>query len=66
MKRGRSRRRSVGDRLSIAGLDVPAWGCERVTDVVLLADALDELADHLIGHFVDQARQLPGLTRPDS
>jgi hypothetical protein len=30
---------------------------ERVTDAVLLADAIDELADHLIGHFVDQARR---------
>ena len=29
---------------------------ERLSDAVLLADRLGELADHLIGHFVDQAR----------
>jgi hypothetical protein len=29
----------------------------RLTDAVLLADHLGELADHLIGHFVDQARR---------
>ncbi|GAA0527978.1 Clp protease N-terminal domain-containing protein [Paractinoplanes ferrugineus] len=30
---------------------------ERVSDAVVLADHLGELADHLIGHFVDQARR---------
>jgi hypothetical protein len=30
---------------------------ERLSDAVLLADHLDELSDHLIGHFVDQARR---------
>jgi hypothetical protein len=30
---------------------------ERLTDAVLAADHLDEVADHLIGHFVDQARR---------
>jgi hypothetical protein len=29
----------------------------RLTDAVLLADRLGEIADHLIGHFVDQARR---------
>jgi ATP-dependent Clp protease ATP-binding subunit ClpA len=29
---------------------------DRLSDAVLLADHLGELADHLIGHFVDQAR----------
>ena len=29
----------------------------RLSDAVLLSDALGELADHLIGHFVDQARR---------
>ncbi|MBB2948226.1 hypothetical protein FB565_008009 [Actinoplanes lutulentus] len=29
---------------------------DRLTEAVLLADHLGELADHLIGHFVDQAR----------
>ncbi|GGQ60289.1 Clp protease N-terminal domain-containing protein [Couchioplanes azureus] len=30
---------------------------DRLSDAVLLADHLGELADHLIGHFVDQARR---------
>ncbi len=30
---------------------------EQLTDAVLAADALGEIADHLIGHFVDQARR---------
>ncbi|WP_436533801.1 Clp protease N-terminal domain-containing protein [Actinoplanes sp. HUAS TT8] len=30
---------------------------ERLSDAVLLGDHLGELADHLIGHFVDQARR---------
>ncbi len=30
---------------------------EQLTDAVLTAEALGELADHLIGHFVDQARR---------
>ena len=30
---------------------------DRLADAVLLADRLGELADHLIGHFVDQARR---------
>ncbi|MEV4640133.1 Clp protease N-terminal domain-containing protein [Actinoplanes sp. NPDC049548] len=30
---------------------------ERLSDAVLLADHLGELADHVIGHFVDQARR---------
>jgi Clp amino terminal domain, pathogenicity island component len=30
---------------------------EQLTDAVLAADALGEVADHLIGHFVDQARR---------
>jgi hypothetical protein len=29
----------------------------RLTDAVLLADRLGDIADHLIGHFVDQARR---------
>lgn len=29
----------------------------RLTDAMLLADHLGDLADHLIGHFVDQARR---------
>ncbi|MEU4689354.1 Clp protease N-terminal domain-containing protein [Actinoplanes sp. NPDC023714] len=30
---------------------------ERLSEAVLLADRLGELSDHLIGHFVDQARR---------
>ena len=30
---------------------------ERLTGAVVAADALGETADHLIGHFVDQARR---------
>jgi ATP-dependent Clp protease ATP-binding subunit ClpA len=30
---------------------------EQLEDAVLTAEALDEVADHLIGHFVDQARR---------
>jgi hypothetical protein len=30
---------------------------EQLTDAVLAADHLGELADHLVGHFVDQARR---------
>jgi Clp amino terminal domain, pathogenicity island component len=29
----------------------------RLTDAVLLADRIGDIADHLIGHFVDQARR---------
>src|SRR5690349_12748904 len=30
---------------------------ERLTDAVIAADHLGDVADHLIGHFVDQARR---------
>jgi hypothetical protein len=30
---------------------------EQLTDAVIAADALGDIADHLIGHFVDQARR---------
>src|SRR4249919_1266340 len=30
---------------------------EQLTDAVLAAESLGEIADHLIGHFVDQARK---------
>jgi ATP-dependent Clp protease ATP-binding subunit ClpA len=30
---------------------------DQLTDAVLAAEALDEISDHLIGHFVDQARR---------
>jgi len=30
---------------------------DQLTDAVIAGDALGEIADHLIGHFVDQARK---------
>jgi hypothetical protein len=36
---------------------VHAEPLEQLTDAVLAAEALGEVADHLIGHFVDQARR---------
>src|SRR5499427_10321237 len=30
---------------------------EQLTDAVIVADHLGDVADHLIGHFVDQARR---------
>jgi hypothetical protein len=36
---------------------VHADALEQLTDAVLAADHLGEVADHLIGHFVDQARR---------
>ena len=35
---------------------------EQLTDAVLAAEALGEVADHLIGHFVDQARRSRSTT----
>ena len=35
----------------------PDDALERLSDAVLLADHLGDVADHLIGHFVDQARR---------
>ena len=35
----------------------PDDSLEQLTDAVLAADHLGEVADHLIGHFVDQARR---------
>jgi ATP-dependent Clp protease ATP-binding subunit ClpA len=36
---------------------VHADALEQLTDAVIVADHLGDLADHLIGHFVDQARR---------
>jgi ATP-dependent Clp protease ATP-binding subunit ClpA len=36
---------------------VHAEPLEQLTDAVLAAESLDEISDHLIGHFVDQARR---------
>ncbi|MGV0643515.1 Clp protease N-terminal domain-containing protein [Mycolicibacterium sp. XJ2546] len=37
--------------------DVHSEPLDQLTDAVLAADALGDIADHLIGHFVDQARR---------
>src|SRR5689334_24402708 len=35
----------------------PDDALDQLSDAVILADHLGDLADHLIGHFVDQARR---------
>lgn len=41
----------------INGMHPDGDALQHLTDAVALADRLGELADHLIGHFVDQARK---------
>ncbi len=36
---------------------VHSGALEQFSDAVIAADHLDDVADHLIGHFVDQARR---------
>src|SRR5437867_803921 len=45
------------DELIAAIKKVHAEPLEQLTDAVIAADHLGEVADHLIGHFVDQARR---------
>src|SRR6478609_7399232 len=45
------------DDLIAAITSVHAEPLDQLTDAVLSAEHLDNLADHLIGHFVDQARR---------
>jgi hypothetical protein len=45
------------DELINAIKHVHADALEQLSDAVLAAEHLDEIADHLIGHFVDQARR---------
>jgi hypothetical protein len=45
------------DDLIDAIKQVHAEPLEQLTDAVIAADALGDIADHLIGHFVDQARR---------
>jgi hypothetical protein len=45
------------DDLIKAIKDVRPDVLDQLSDAVLVADHLDDLADHLIGHFVDQARR---------
>src|SRR3978361_1109957 len=40
---------------AITSVDIEAL--EQLSDAVLVADHLGEVADHLIGHFVDRARR---------
>jgi Clp amino terminal domain, pathogenicity island component len=41
----------------VEGRTSEATPLERLASAAALSDRLDELADHLLGHFVDQARQ---------
>src|SRR6478736_9694497 len=45
------------DDLNAAITSVHQEPLDQPTDAVLAAEHLDNLADHLIGHFVDQARR---------
>ena len=45
------------DDLIDAIIAVHAEPLEQLTDAMLAAEALGDVADHLIGHFVDQARR---------
>jgi len=45
------------DTLIQAIKSVHSDALDQLTDAVLAAEALDDVADHLIGHFVDQARR---------
>src|SRR3954454_16286092 len=45
------------DDLIAAIVAVHTEPLDQLTDAVLAADHLDEVADHLIGHFVEQARR---------
>lgn len=47
----------LDDLISAITKNRPDAPLERLSDAVLLGDHLGELADHLIGHFVDQARR---------
>ncbi|KUH85001.1 MULTISPECIES: Clp protease N-terminal domain-containing protein [unclassified Mycobacterium] len=45
------------DDLIVVIKNVHSEPLDQLTDAVLAAEALGEIADHLIGHFVDQARR---------
>ena len=45
------------DDLIAAVKKVHSEPLEQLADAVLVAQHIDEVADHLIGHFVDQARR---------
>ncbi|WP_127552022.1 Clp protease N-terminal domain-containing protein [Actinoplanes sp. OR16] len=47
----------LDDLIAAINSSRPDSPIERLSEAVLLADRLGELADHLIGHFVDQARR---------
>src|SRR4030088_1934107 len=45
------------DDLIEAITKVPSDALDQLTDAVIAADHLGDVADHLVGHFVDQARR---------
>src|ERR1700709_570179 len=45
------------DDLIDAITSVPSGALEQLSDAVLVADHIGDVADHLIGHFVDRARR---------
>lgn len=47
----------LDDLISSITTNRPDDPLERLSDAVILGDHLGDLADHLIGHFVDQARR---------
>ncbi|AEV85185.1 hypothetical protein ACWT_4165 [Actinoplanes sp. SE50] len=47
----------LDDLIAAISRNRPDDPLDRLSDAVLLGDHLGELADHLIGHFVDQARR---------
>lgn len=47
----------LDDLIDDAIKKVHSGALEQLSDAVIAADHLDDVADHLIGHFVDQARR---------
>jgi hypothetical protein len=47
----------LDDLIAAINKNRPDEPLARLTDAVLVAEAIGELADHLIGHYVDQARR---------
>jgi hypothetical protein len=51
------------DELITALQSVHPDALDQLADAVQAAEHLGEVADHLIGHFVDQARRSTGITQ---
>ncbi|MEN3358613.1 MAG: hypothetical protein V7637_2595 [Mycobacteriales bacterium] len=47
----------LGDLIDGIHAQYPDEPLQQLTTAVMLADAMNEISDHLIGHFVDQARR---------